>query len=71
MLGILFAQGSAIFQATQNILNKKLVKQEEPFVVIWYTIFLSLFFLIPAVVVNGIPILGQNFYLFLGIRLFM
>jgi len=48
-----------------------LVKKEEPFVVIWYTIFLSLFFLIPAVVVSGIPVLGQNFYLFLGIRLFL
>jgi len=44
MIGILFAQGSALLQATQNILNKKLVKQEELFVVIWYTIFLSLFF---------------------------
>lgn len=49
MLGILFAQGSAILQATQNILNKKLVKKEEPFVVIWYTIFLSMFFLVPTV----------------------
>ena len=71
MLGILFAQGSAILQATQNILNKKLVKKEEPFVVIWYTIFLSMFFLVPTVLINGIPDLGSNFYLYLGIRLIL
>jgi len=68
MIGILFAQGSALLQATQNILNKKFVKQEEPFLVIWYSIFLSLLFLVPVTIFSGIPVLGENFYLFLGIR---
>jgi len=71
MIGILFAQGSALLQATQNILNKKFVQQEEPFVVIWYSILLSLFFLIPVVIVSGIPVLGENFYLFLGVRVLL
>ncbi|HEX9805024.1 MAG TPA: DMT family transporter [Candidatus Dojkabacteria bacterium] len=71
MLGIIFAQGSAILQATQNILIKKLVKKEDPFVVIWYTIFLSMLFLIPIVLINGIPTLGENFYLLLGIRIIL
>lgn len=69
MIGILFAQGSAILQASQNILNKKLVKQEEPFVVIWYTIFLSMFFLVPTVVISGVPELGTKFFFYLGLRL--
>lgn len=69
MLGILFAQGSAIFQAVQNIINKKIVKDEKPFVVIWYTIFMSMFFLIPTVIISGIPEIQSGFYLFLGIRL--
>lgn len=71
MIGILFAQGSAVLQATQNILNKKLVKQEEPLVVIWYTIFMSMFFLVPLVIISGVPWLGPLFFLFLGIRLLL
>lgn len=69
MIGILFAQASAIFQAVQNILNKKLVEKEEPFVVIWYTIFLSMFFLVPTVLFSGIPEIQNGFYIFLAIRL--
>lgn len=71
MIGILFAQGSAILQAIQNILNKKLVQKEEPFVVIWYTIFMSMFFLVPTVLINGIPTIQNDFYLFLAIRLIL
>lgn len=71
MIGILFAQGSAILQAILNILNKKLVQKEEPFVVIWYTIFMSMFFLIPTVIINGIPELKSGFYIFLAIRLIL
>ncbi len=71
MTGILFAQGSAIFQSIQNILNKKLVQKEEPFVVIWYTIFMSMFFLVPIVLINGIPEIQADFYVFLAIRLIL
>lgn len=69
MIGIFFAQGSALFQAVQNILNKKFVEREEPFLVIWFTLFFSLFFLVPATILSGIPSLGEQFYLFLGIRI--
>ena len=71
MLGILFAQSSAILQAIQHILNKKFVKNEKPFVVIWFTIFLSMFFLIPTVIIDGIPELNEKFYLFLVLRLIL
>lgn len=69
MIGILFAQASAILQAVQNILNKKLVQKEEPFVIIWYTIFMSMFFLVPTLLISGVPEIKNDFYIFLAIRL--
>lgn len=69
MTGILFAQGSAILQAFQNILNKKLVKNEDTIVVIWFTLFMSMFFLSPLVLLDGIPEITEDFWVYLFLRL--
>lgn len=71
MLGILFAQGSAFLQAIQNILNKKITQHEDPHVIIWYTILMSMFFLLPNVIIHGIPKLTVYFFIYLSLRLLL
>lgn len=71
MLGIFFAQGSALLQALQNILNKKFVSTAEPLIVIWYTLFMSMFFLVPTVLISGIPELSSLFYFWLVLRVLL
>ncbi len=63
MLWLLFAILSALFESLKDLFSKKSLKDTDEYVVAWALPCFALPFLIPALVVTGIPHLGERFWL--------
>ncbi len=63
MLWLLFALLTALFESLKDIFSKKSLKGTDEFVVAWALPCFALPFLIPALIVTGVPHLGSRFWL--------
>jgi uncharacterized membrane protein len=63
MLWLIFALLTAVFDSFKNVFSKISVKNINEYVAAWSLSFFALLLLVPALLITGIPVLGEQFWI--------